>query len=47
MQTIHLDVSASIYDNVMFFLNNLPKKKDFINLEIEMINPFEIRKTSE
>ena len=26
MQTIKIDVSDSIYDNVMFLLNNLPKK---------------------
>jgi len=26
MQTIQIDVSDNIYDNVMFFLNNLPKK---------------------
>lgn len=31
MQTIRLDVSDSIYDNVMFFLNNLPKKDININ----------------
>jgi len=27
MQTIKIDVSDTIYDNVMFFLNNLPKKE--------------------
>lgn len=26
MHTIKIDVSDTIYDNVMFFLNNLPKK---------------------
>ena len=26
MHTIKIDVSDNIYDNVMFFLNNLPKK---------------------
>ena len=26
MHTIKIDVSDSIYDNVMFLLNNLPKK---------------------
>ena len=26
MQTIKIDVSDTIYDNVMFLLNNLPKK---------------------
>lgn len=26
MHTIKIDISDSIYDNVMFFLNNLPKK---------------------
>jgi hypothetical protein len=26
MQTIKIDISDNVYDNVMFFLNNLPKK---------------------
>ena len=26
MQTIKIDISDNIYDNVMFFLNSLPKK---------------------
>ena len=26
MYTIKIDISDTIYDNVMFFLNNLPKK---------------------
>ena len=26
MHTIKIDISDNVYDNVMFFLNNLPKK---------------------
>ena len=33
MKTIRLDVADSIFDNVMYFLNNLPKKDVKLNIE--------------
>lgn len=33
MKTIRLDVEDSIFDNVMYFLNNLPKKDVKLNVE--------------
>ncbi len=33
MKTIRLDVEDSIFDNVMYFLNNLPKKDIKLNIE--------------
>ena len=33
MKTIKLDVEDSIFDNVMYFLNNLPKKDVKLNIE--------------
>ena len=33
MKTIRLDVTDSIFDNVMYFLNNLPKKDVKLNIE--------------
>ncbi len=33
MKTIRLDVEDSIFDNVMYFLNNLPKKDVKLNIE--------------
>jgi len=33
MKTIRLDVADSIFDNVMYFLNNLPKKDVQLNIE--------------
>jgi len=33
MKTIRLDVEDSIFDTVMYFLNNLPKKDVKLNIE--------------
>ena len=33
MKTIRLDIEDSIFDNVMYFLNNLPKKDIKLNIE--------------
>ena len=33
MKTIRLDVADNIFDNVMYFLNNLPKKDVKLNIE--------------
>jgi len=33
MKTIRLDVEDNIFDKVMFFLNNLPKKDIKLNIE--------------
>ncbi len=33
MKTIRIDVKDSIFDNVMYFLNNLPKKDVRLNVE--------------
>jgi len=44
MKTIRLDVKDSIFDNVMFFLNNLPKKD--IKLNVENIEDNDVIKKS-